>query len=61
MIYNIEMNEEKIILKLVEINEDIKDLKNRMESMVTRDEFNAAMDRVFTSLNKLEQERVFTV
>ncbi len=55
------MSEDKIIQKLVEIDERLKGIDGKIEKMVTKDEFLIAHEETVTFLKKLDQERVFTV
>ncbi len=54
------MNEDKILQKLAEHDARLDRLEEKMDQMVTKDEFNAKMDKVLTILGRLDQERIFT-
>jgi hypothetical protein len=56
------MNEDKIIQKLIEIDERTQKIDENIEkNMVTRSEFLTAHEEVVTFLKKLDQERIFTI
>lgn len=50
------MDEEKVLNKVVELHEDVKEIKLKMEDLVTRDEFHRTIDPIAKSLQTLEQE-----
>lgn len=55
------MREDKIIKKLIEHDEQLKLIKERLDKTATTDEINEKHDQVITILRKLDQERVFTI
>jgi len=55
------MDENKVIQKLIEHDEQLADIKEKMADVVTVDAFNSRMDKAMVILERLDQERVFTV
>lgn len=55
------MNEEKIIEKLITIEERLSKLDDKIGGMITRSEFITAHEETVTFLKKLDQERIFTI
>ena len=51
---------DKILDILFELKDDMKEVKERLGGMVTRDEFLIHADQVMVILKRLDQERVFT-
>ncbi len=46
---------------IIEIQEDIAGIQNRLDQMITRDEFFQAHDTVIKLLTKLDEERIFVI
>lgn len=55
------MNEDKIIQKLIEHDEQFEDLKGKINDLPTRQEFLQKEDEIIKILNRLDQERIFTM
>ena len=54
------MDEEKVLNKIIELHEDVKEVKSAMKELVTRDEFHRTIDPIAKSIQVLEQERLAT-
>ena len=52
------MDEEKVFNKIIELHEDVKEVKSAMKELVTRDEFHRTIDPIAKSIQVLEQERL---
>ncbi|PJA46432.1 hypothetical protein CO174_00255 [Candidatus Uhrbacteria bacterium CG_4_9_14_3_um_filter_50_9] len=53
--------EDKIIEKLIELGEDIKDVKVELASKPSREEVMSSLDAQGVILQRLDQERLFTL
>ncbi len=54
------MTEDKIVKKLVEHNERLDRIEEKLDKVATRDEMNARMDELLVILRKLDEDRLFT-
>ncbi len=54
------MNEEKVIQKLLEHDEQFDKIEEKLDKMVTREEYLQGQDEMMTILRRLDQERIFT-
>ncbi len=54
------MDETKVLQKLIEHDERLDRIEHKLDSLVSRDEFNGKMDKMLVILERLDQERVFT-
>ena len=54
------MKEDKIIAKLMEHDEKLEKLSNKIDNLVTRDEYLSGQDKIMKILTKLDDERIFT-
>ena len=57
---NTHMDEIKILQKLIEHDEHLDRIEEKMATMVTLDAFNNRMDKAMTILERLDQERIFS-
>lgn len=55
------MREDKIIKKLIEHDEQLECIREKLGKIATSDEVNQRFDETITILKKLDQERVFTI
>ena len=55
------MNEDKIIQKLIEHDEQLIEIQEKLKDIPSRDELFGKFDQVLTILDRLDQERIFTV
>ncbi len=55
------MNEDKVLQKVIEIEEEVSAIKEKVGDFLTPDEFNAKMDKALTILNRLDNERIVVV
>ncbi|MCL5666426.1 MAG: hypothetical protein M1383_01505 [Patescibacteria group bacterium] len=55
------MDENKVLQKLIEHDEQLADIKERMATKDDIREIRQVMDKAMTILERLDQERVFTV
>lgn len=55
------MPEEQIIQKLLEHDEKLKEIHKRLDQTLTKSEFLEQFDKAMVILQRLDQERVFTI
>ena len=55
------MREDRIIKKLIEHDEQLKRIREKLSKTATSDEVNQRFDETMTILKKLDQERIFTI
>lgn len=54
------MDEKKVLQKLIEHDEKLNRIEEKLDKLVMKDDFNNKSDKMMVILKRLDQERVFT-